>query len=421
MTSSLRPASFFERYQICRTQNNYYLNFNITAEFPVEVTKEKLSNALFNIIEENPIMGCNFFGNDNLKDDYKNYGLQRISLTYESLVYETDYEMVPEFFEFLNSIHFDVNCDKPLWRIFIKDNRITLCFNHGFFDGNVGTFVHKQLLKQLSDLPDNVEFKEKLNGDVTSLPGFDDSLYKPSLWFRITVIMKYLTPSWIKHILAYFTYPNIYKYPKFQPTPVQIGQHTHYRILKISKDQMSSILSFTRSSGTKFTPWFASVIQSSFQKVHPNTTMSYSIVIDGRRYVDSKKFPVQNMVAACDFSIEPNSNPNKVSKVVSDRVNEALATRDPFYLAGMLNFVNIKDYIEAKIGAYVRSTFEVSNVGQMPMPCWFSQDNGFLAYLQYNIISSPEGMNIVIGGIDVDLGLIVDLLQKDIDTLVESL
>ena len=55
-----------------------------------------------------------------------------IPLTYDSVVYQTEYDPVPEFFEFLNSIHFDVNCDKPLWRLYIKDNRITLCCNHGF-------------------------------------------------------------------------------------------------------------------------------------------------------------------------------------------------------------------------------------------------------------------------------------------------
>lgn len=421
MTSILRPASFFERYQIFRTDHNYYLNFNITAEYPVEVTKEKLSNALFNIIKENPILGCNFFGDNSLDDDYKNFGLMGIPLTYDSVVYQTEYDPVPEFFEFLNSIHFDVNCDKPLWRLYIKDNRITLCCNHGFFDGNVGAFFHKELLKQLTELPDNLEFKEKLNGDVTSLPGFIDSLYKPSFWFTLTTVIKSYIPTWIKRILAYFSYPNVYKYPRFQPSQIQIGQHTDYRILKISKEQTKSILSFTRASGTKFTPWFASIIQSSFQKIHPNKTMSYSIPLNGRRYLDFKKFPVQNLVAASDFSIEPGTNPTKVASYVSDRLNKDLKTREPFFLAGMLNLVSVSNYIKAKIGTYGRVTFEISNVGQLPMPCWFSQDNGFLSYLQYNVFSSPEGMNIVIGGIDVDLELIVDTLQKDIDEFVEGL
>ena len=83
----------------------------------------------------------------------------------------------------------------------------------------------------------------------------------------------------------------------------------------------------------------------------------------------------------------------------------------------MLNLVSVSNYIKAKIGTYGRVTFEISNVGQLPMPCWFSQDNGFLSYLQYNVISSPEGMNIVIGGIDVDLELIVDTLQKILTNL----
>ncbi|RCK67467.1 hypothetical protein Cantr_02982 [Candida viswanathii] len=266
MNTALRPASFFERYQICRTENRYYLNFNITAEYPVSVTKEKLSNALYNIIKENQILGCNFFGNSELKDDYKNFGLKGIPVTYDSLVYETEYDIVPEFFEFLNSVHFDVNCDKPLWRLFVKGNRITICCNHGFFDGNVGAWFHKELLKQLKDMPDDVEFKESLNDQVTWLPSFNDTLYNPSIWFAVTTLVKHFTPTWIKRILAYFTYPNVYKYPKFQPTPIQLGQHTDYRILKLTKNQVSSILNFTRLTGTKFTPGLAAWCKAHFKR-----------------------------------------------------------------------------------------------------------------------------------------------------------
>ncbi|RCK67468.1 hypothetical protein Cantr_02983 [Candida viswanathii] len=127
------------------------------------------------------------------------------------------------------------------------------------------------------------------------------------------------------------------------------------------------------------------------------------------------------MVAASDFWIEPGTNPNKITKYIADCLSYDLESRDPFFFAGMLKSVNLANFLKAKIGSFGRSTFEISNVGVMPMPCWFSQDNGFLSYLQYNVISSPEGMNIVVGGIDVDLERIVDTLQKDIDDFVENL
>ena len=63
---------------------------------------------------------------------------------------------------------------------------------------------------------------------------------------------------------------------------------------------------------------------------------------------------------------------------------------------------------------------EISNVGKMPLPCWFSQDNGFLSHLQFNVVSSPQGMNIVIGLLDLDVDSYTKAFLKRLMAVVDE-
>ena len=70
--------------------------------------------------------------------------------------------------------------------IIYKDSRITICCNHGYFDGNGGAFFHKELFRLLLDTSDDVEFQNVLSKEVDSLPESVTevcSLYKTPIWF----------------------------------------------------------------------------------------------------------------------------------------------------------------------------------------------------------------------------------------------
>lgn len=417
--TSLRKASFFERYQICRTENKYYLNFNITVEYPFPITKAKLSRALSHLIKDNPILGCNFFGSTD--NDYRDYVLKSIPITFDSVVEYTEYDVNPELFEFLNTIYFEMNCTKPLWKLFIKDSIITICCNHAYFDGNGGAFFHKELFRLLLDTSDDAEFQNVLSKEVDSLSESVTevcSLYKTPIWFLIRGALQLWLPNWMRKLVAYFTYPNINKYPMFQNKPISLNQHTNFSVINLNNDIVSKMLAITRSTSTKLTPWLITIALQTFQEFHPNRSMSIAIPLNGRRYYDLDMFQVA--VAESSIDIEPITNPIATTNYITKRLQRDLDSRHPFYFVGLLKYINIGSFLKSKIGTHKRSTMEISNVGKMPLPCWFSQDNGFLSHLQFNVVSSPQGMNIVIGLLDLDVDSYTKAFLKRLMAVVDE-
>ncbi|CAX43826.1 N-acetyltransferase, putative [Candida dubliniensis CD36] len=416
---SLRKASFFERYQICRTENKYYSNFNVTVEYPFPISKAKLSHAISSLIRDNPILGCNFFGSTD--NDYKDYVLKSIPITFDSVVEYTEFDVSSEFFEFLNTIYFEMNCTKPLWKLFIKDNRITICCNHGFFDGNGGAFFHKELFRLLENTTDDVEFKDILSKEVDLLPKSvmeTCPLYKTPIWFLIRGVLQSWIPNWVKKLMSYCTYPNINKYPMFKNKPISLNQRTKYSVINLNNDTVSKMLAITRSTSTKLTPWLITIALQTFQEFHPNRSMSIAIPLNGRRYFDLDMFQVA--VAQSSIDIEPITNPIATTNYITKHLQRDLDSRHPFYLVGFLKYINIGSFLKSKIGTHSRSTMEISNVGKMPLPCWFSQDNGFSSHLQFNVVSSPQGMNIVIGLLDLDVDSYTKAFLKRIMAVLDA-
>lgn len=56
MTQDLRPPSFMERYQLCRVDNKYYPNFNVTVKYASSINSTVLAHAVHNIIVKNPLL-----------------------------------------------------------------------------------------------------------------------------------------------------------------------------------------------------------------------------------------------------------------------------------------------------------------------------------------------------------------------------
>ena len=46
-------------------------------------------------------------------------------------------------------------------------------------------------------------------------------------------------PNWMRKLVAYFTYPNINKYPMFQNKPISLNQHTNFSVINLNNDIVS--------------------------------------------------------------------------------------------------------------------------------------------------------------------------------------
>ncbi|CAI5760255.1 unnamed protein product [Candida verbasci] len=397
----LRKPSFFERYQLHRTVNKYYSNFNITIEYP-QFTKEQLSQALKSLIQAHPILSCNFFKTDEIEDDCRNYVLRPFEVKFDDVVSYTNYEITPEYFQYLNSIYFNLDEKKPLWKILVNGNYVTIVCNHTYLDGNSGVGFHNELIANLKN--QDCQFESILtNGNITSVPvPIDDvsNLYKPSLFFKIYEIGKhYLLP----------------KEECFKTIPISIGQKVNYRILQFTNHELQHIL--TRSKSLKFTSYFLSCAVKVFRQFHNDKSVSLAIPMNGRRY-DNGLDMFQICTAASNIIVNPEINDDKVGEYISTKLATDLNTRNPFYVVGLLRLMNIGNLLKDKIGSFDRSTMEVSNVGKLNvMNGWFSQDNGFSSHLQFNIMTSNSGLSIVLGSHDE----VEDIMKEYVDMLKAEL
>ncbi|KAG7663967.1 uncharacterized protein J8A68_002528 [[Candida] subhashii] len=461
MSIDLRSPTFFERYQIHRTVNKYYSNFNVTAEYNQQITPELLSNALHNLIIKNPILGCNFFriNNEDETQDANNFRLRPIDeIKFDDIVEYTDFEVDSEYLTYLNSIRFEVDTEKPLWKLVVSQGgnktKISVVCNHTFFDGGSGSYFHTDLVKELNQLSDVHDKKdvifvndelipEQVPAPVDSLT----SLYNPPFVFKIaTMLNLFLVPTWLKNLYRRWVYPNTYKYPLFKFKPIEVGSPTNYRILHLSNEKSQSILKFTKSQGLTFTPYLTGIALKAFQDtITPHISKgpcSMNVIIDtsGRRYYPDLEplLKYQGCVAASDITVEPIITPTNtfsslknIMNYISGIMNKDIKSRSIFHYVGLLKSVNISQLFKKKIGSHGRATIEVSNLGCIRdiegdikiENMWFSQDNGFSAHIQFSIVSTPKGgMNIVCGNLnEVEEIINPDTGTKIIDEFIKTL
>ncbi|KAI5969221.1 hypothetical protein CANMA_001774 [Candida margitis] len=412
MTQALRPPSFMERYQLCRVDNKYYPNFNVTVKYASSINPTVLAHAVHNIIVKNPLLACNYFRTTDDEDhnDYRNYSVRPVDIKFDDLI---SVQSVPEetyindqFFAELNKIHFELNKAKPLWKVILNGPYVTIVCSHIYFDGNSGCFFHKDLLGELKELESIEDSLVPLDFivkavEITAVPAPVDStssLYSLPIWQTVKNVFKLaVAPSWFK--------PQT-KFPLFKTAPIVVDQITHFKVIHIDPTTLKSILTHVKSLNTTLTPWLIAITFNSFSKVHPNNSFDATIPLNGRRYSPADKYQV--VVAECTVTLDPPFEIESTSSTISTQLTDELESRDPFNRVALLKLVNVGNYAGQRIGTHSRHTMEISNVGKLPVPqCWFSQGCGFSAHLQMNVASGEDGMDIVFA--------YVDEVEKDFD------
>ncbi|KAI5967245.1 hypothetical protein KGF57_000460 [Candida theae] len=417
MTRDLRPPSFMERYQLCRVDNKYYPNFNITVKYASSISPTVLAHAVHNIIVKNPILGCNYFKSTKAEDhnDYRDYSIRAIDIKFDDLITvrsdPTETYINDEFFSGLDKIFFNINERKPLWHLVLNGPYVTIVCSHIYFDGNSGCFFHKDLLEELKELnpiEDSLVPLEYIVKavEITSVPPPVDattSLYSlPILQTLKNVFKLVVAPSWFKPAT---------QFPIFQTKPVVVDQITHFKVIHIDPTTLKSLLTHVKSMNTTLTPWIIAITFRSFSKLHPNNSFDATIPLNGRRYTPADKYQV--VVAESVVTLDPPFEIESTTSAISTQLTTDLETRDPFNRVALLKFVNVGNFAGGRIGTHARRTLELSNVGKLPVPqVWFSQGCGFSAHLQLNLASGEDGMDIVFA--------YVDEVKKDFDEFLTN-
>ncbi|EGW33817.1 uncharacterized protein SPAPADRAFT_59178 [Spathaspora passalidarum NRRL Y-27907] len=417
-----RSPSFLERFQICKTVYNYYSNFAIISEYSHEIDSANLSHALRNVILANPVLGYNFFrveDGDQVHDG-KNFRLSPLNeVLFSDVVSEEKFEVDSEFLEYVNTIHFELDTQKPLFKCIVNGKYIALVFNHAYVDGNSGTSFHKDLLHELNKLDeketlDVLVTKSELNGIPKSVDELTTLFHPPLLYTLGALLKRFLVPTWLTNLWYKLSYPNLSKYPLFRHKTIQPNTAVKYRIINIPTSECKSIISYARQNETTFTPYFTGLAFVSFQnKIAPflsdkPKSMDATIVIDGRRYYPelSNELKYQGCVTASDIIVEPVTNLGETVRYITQSLSKDIKSRERFHYVGLLKYLNIFELYTSKIGTFGRPVFEVSNLGRVNEQgekldidqLWFTQDNGFSSMITFSVISTAKkGMNIVIG------------------------
>ncbi|RLV91579.1 hypothetical protein JA1_003766 [Spathaspora sp. JA1] len=422
-TVTTRSPSMLERFQICKTVYNYYSNFSVISQYSEEINLAKLSHALRNVILENPVLGYNFFRIEDNDDahDGKNFRLCPLDqVLFSDVVSIQQFTVDSEFLEYVNTIYFQVDVQKPLFKLLVSGKHIALVFNHAYVDGNSASNFHVDLVHQLNKLDDEkIEIldvlvtKSELNGIPKSVEQLTN-LFKPPLFYTVMAMVKrFLIPKWLKNLWSNFTYPNLVKYPLFRHLPIKPNTKVKYRIINIPTNECKSIIKFARENGTTFTPYFTGLSFVSFQKkmatylTKKPISMDCTVVIDGRRYFPelAQELKYQGCVTASDIIVEPVTNLGDTVRYINKVLTSDIQSRTRFHYVGLLKYINIFELYKSKIGTLGRPVFEVSNLGRVNESgidqLWFTQDNGFSSMITFSIISTAkEGMNIVIGSLE---------------------
>ncbi|CAK9437329.1 uncharacterized protein LODBEIA_P17070 [Lodderomyces beijingensis] len=419
--AGLRQPSALERYQLCRVKNEYYSNFNITVKYHAGQLHDRvlLSNALKNLVQKHPILGCNYFRtNENLgdEDDYRNYVVRGVDIDYEDLISKRQGAIDGEYFEYLNSIFFQIDVNQPLWKLIVVGDCLTIVCCHVFLDGNGGVFFHQDLMAEINNLASSSSSSSSSSApsssllvfqrfiskadEITSVPPSVESsspLYRVPWWFALKTIAS--------HYMPWFSASGTTKFPLFKTKPVSAQHHTKYRVIRFDKSQTASILSHVKKQKLTFTPWLIAQVFTQLSALKPNTALSASIPLNGRRYYPELD-RYQVCVGATEIKLDPPFPPSDTTSTanqISQQLRDDLETRVPFYNVGMLlRFMNVSGFLKDKIGKHGRVTLEVSNVGRVKgvREIWFGQDNGLSTHMQFDVASGDDAMNIVVAYVD---------------------
>lgn len=345
------------------------------------------------------------------------------------------------------SPNYSIN-DSPSCKLFIV-NKIHLIFiaNHLFFDGNSIVNFVLDLISNLNNNTNKNQVKDYIQNPIESYISI-----KPSFNYFIQLIFFELFPSWLtkffkcnwfgkfplkNHNLQFRNYDN----------NNNVNDETLIDLIHINKEKLDYLLNLCKDNEIKFTSLLIYLICISFEesyndKILNNKDFNYniSIPVNLRPFLDLKNilFKEKNFninsncfVSGVNLNLPSiNSNLNSYDKIefnqlnlnyiqtINSSIHNDIKLKKPFYLLGMLNYINIKDFLVNLSKKSNPLSFELSNLGYMDFKNYnnlllnkenqkkdkliikdviFSQSSNKIgAYFNINSVSFYNGLNLTI-------------------------
>lgn len=447
-----RELDTIEKFNVCRNCNDVYSNFAVTGHYNVPITKELLSQGLKTLIEEFPVFqnAVKRFGGDDIKDGYGNYRMVKLEeILFDTVATISNKPFDESQLEEINKIKCKSDANKPTWRVILfTNNYLTFLCDHSLFDGESGRNFHIEMCRIFNTLS-NVKFVNKLysfNDSEIALPSTKKyNIYQYSYWDVVKFLFWDNLPNRLKEFynqtfIEY--YPNIYQYPRFVSFHKKT-EKTNFKTIKIDGQQMTeltSVLKFNNVSMTAFLNVYLNYcLQNTVLAKHSSQLLSTvsAIPMSGRRYYphsDDLKF--RYMVTAANLYSEPitkmETNWFPIMKSINSQLQKEIKSQERFRAFGLLELVNVYDFMKPKDQAKVELLFEISNLGfsKIQSEKWqvddllFSQTTGVSSPFVFSVSSTVNGANIVLGYLDeykdYPIDQFIEFFNDHLDVFISS-
>lgn len=237
----------------------------------------------------------------------------------------------------------------------------------------------------------------------------------------ILKILKYfwvekLCPKWLlRYWRSYFDFslPNLIKNPIFTFKLTEKFFKCDYKIIHFNKIETETLLKNIKKQAVSFTPVISALSCQVFQEIISpavNSRIDFSstvdVLINGRRFYPGllEKLKYSFCVSAVQIILGPMKSERELSKsiqYVNNQVLKQIESKESFKKVGMVKYIDPEQLVHSRVGTHSRATVEISNLGNHNFDglenIWFSQDLGSGCQIGYSIISSKNGMNIVLG------------------------
>lgn len=456
MSDIYRELSAAERYNVSRNDTGIYSNFAVTAKYTQPVDKVVLSHSLrklvqaYSVFQLEIVRGEGDSKEDDIKADYKNYraGPSK-SIKFEDVVEVSEMPFDEKAMAYVNDQYIEFGPGSVSWRVVLFPNNYVTFYNgHAFFDGESGKHFHYELCKYLDSCStETLVVQELYNYEKDGYklhPSIFDlvDIYKVSTWETIKGFTLFLLPKQITRLVNYYTtsnYPDYGKSPFFEQKMVRTTK-TNYKWIKISAETQTNLLTVLRKNQITITSFLDVLFRYSFQqvmlnKVKPPPSLTLDIVLSGRRFYPelAEQLKFQYLVTAFNVSLGPvesfefNSVVEKL-KIVKQKIAEAIDDKLVFNIVGLLGKIPLYGLV-SKMGSDPRQKYlEISNLGfnKISAGKWgvedliFHQCLGASTVFGTGVVSTPNGLNIVLGYLDEYKGSPFEDLEQLMHSSIEQ-
>lgn len=343
----------------------------VCATYTQVLEKELLHEALGNLVDEEPILRCNVFG-EKTTEPY--FGCIDVDLD-NVVLYRPDISSCQELSDLLIPAEKYGYGDEhmPLWRAYVigEDRKeLAWVYDHSISDGTSGVLFHQKLL-------------HKMNKKQANNKNSDDSKIGPRLEDVIDI-----RPSWgfSFQFVSSMLKKKLFGGPKtWTGLPPVIPLQSQSELFEFESEYAGQLLTYCRRHKITLTGLLYGVFLQSLRHIIPEEDqktyddISFCCPVNARKYNPALCNELGNYVF--QFS---HKAPLKDNKTIEEEAKEVLpalkaALADPAeikYAIGLLNYVDIRNYLNDEFKEQNRTgAMEISNLGSFDFPSNADQIN----------------------------------------------